>query len=188
MIHVTDAQWERIRRFFPEENIPVNRRGRKPIPARSILDAVLWILTTGAQWKWLPECYPNYKTVHRRYQKWCRNRVLADALVGLVKELRESGVIDESECFVDGMFLSAKGGGRGVGWTKRGKGVRVMGIVDRHGLPLSVSTHGANHHETKCIQLTLDFYPEGGKPENLVGDEAYDSGALDDDLRAKRST
>ena len=35
--------------------------GRKPIPARSVLEGVLWILNTGAQWEMLPQCYPNYK-------------------------------------------------------------------------------------------------------------------------------
>ena len=24
----------------------------------------------------LPQCYPNYKTVHRRFQQWCRSEVL----------------------------------------------------------------------------------------------------------------
>ena len=31
-------------------------------------EAVLWILNTGAQWHMLPQTYPNYKTVHRRFQ------------------------------------------------------------------------------------------------------------------------
>ena len=34
----------------------------------------------------------------------------------------------------------AKGGGAEVAPTKRGKGMRIMAIVDRHGLPLSVSS------------------------------------------------
>ena len=29
---------------------------------------------TGAQWHMLPQSYPNYKTVHRRFQTWCRRR------------------------------------------------------------------------------------------------------------------
>jgi len=81
------------------------------------------------------------------------------------------------------MFASAKGGGAGVGKTKRGKGVKILGIVDRHGLPLSVSTHAANHHEVTLVQLSFDFYMIEAKPENLIGDRAYDSDRLDEELR-----
>jgi|SRR6516165_10350744 hypothetical protein len=57
-----------------------------------------------------------------------------------------------------------------------------MAIVDRHGL-LSVSTHAANHHEVRLVQLCFDFYMIEAKPENLIGDRAYDSDPLDDELR-----
>ncbi|MFC1492115.1 IS5 family transposase, partial [Nitrospinota bacterium] len=154
-ITLTDSQWEKIRHHFPEENLPEGRPGRKPVPTRRVLEAVLWILNTGAQWHMLPQCYPNYKTVHRRFQKWCELEILRDILCALANELREQGGIDESECFVDAMFSSAKGGGEGVGPTKRGKGVKIMGIVDRNGLPVAASTHAANHHEVTLVQLTF---------------------------------
>ena len=183
MIRLSDEHWERIREHFPEENIPDGRPGRKPIPTRRVLEAVLWILNTGAQWHMLPQSYPNYKTVHRRFQNWCRNEVLRNVLADLANALREEGSIDESESYIDAMFASAKGGGEGIGPTKRGKGVKIMGIVDRHGLPLAVSTHAANHHEVTLVQLTFDFYMIEAKPENLIGDRAYDSDKLDDDLK-----
>jgi IS5 family transposase len=55
--------------------------------------------------------------------------------------------------------------------------------VDRHGLPLSVSTHAANHHEVRLVQLCFDFYMIEAKLENLIGDRAYDSDPLDEELR-----
>src|SRR6516225_5728156 len=144
MLRLTDDQWQRIREHFPEENIPLERPGRKPIPARRVLEGVLWILNTGAQWHMLPQCYPNYKTVHRRFQQWCQNEVIRTALTELANTLRDEGGIDESECYIDATFASAKGGGEQIGPTRRGKGVKIMAIVDRHGLPLSVGTYAAN--------------------------------------------
>ncbi len=180
---LSDEQWDRIRKHFPEEHLPDDRPGRKPIPAREVLEGVLWILNTGAQWHWLPQCYPNYKTVHRRFQEWCRNEVLRNVMVELANALRDAGGLDERESFIDATFASAKGGGDKIGPTKRGKGVKIMAIVDRHGLPLSVSTHAANHHEVTLVQLSFDFYMIEAKPENLIGDRAYDSDPLDEQLR-----
>ena len=183
MLRLTDEQWERIREHFPEENIPADRPGRRPVPTRHVLEAVLWILNTGAQWHMLPQCYPNYKTVHRRFQQWCEREILRAVLADLANELRERGDIDESECFIDATFASAKGGGAEIGPTRRGKGVKIMAIVDRNGLPLSVSTHAANHHEVTLVQLSFDFYMIEAKPQNLIGDKAYDSDTLDESLK-----
>src|SRR3984885_1885676 len=100
MIRLTDEQWERIRKHFPEEHIPDGRVGRKPIPTRHVLEAVLWILNTGAQWHMLPQSYPNYKTVHRRFQTWCCHEILRLVLTDVANELRENGALDEEECFI----------------------------------------------------------------------------------------
>src|SRR5262249_37525955 len=153
---------------FPEENIADGRPERKPTPTRCVLEAVLWILNTGAQWHMLPQSYPNYKTVHRRFQTWCRDEVLRRVLTDVANELRDRGALDEEECFIDATFVMAKGGGLEIGATKRGKGMKIMAIVDRHGLPLSVSTHAANHHEVRLVQLCFDFYMIEAKPENLI--------------------
>src|SRR5947209_7393322 len=121
MIRLTDEQWERIRDHFPEENIADGRPGRKPTPTRRVLEAVLWILNTGAQWHMLPQSYPNYKTVHRRFQTWCRDEVLRRVLTDVANELRDRGALNEEECFIDATFVMAKGGGLEIGATKQRK-------------------------------------------------------------------
>src|SRR6516164_5118437 len=63
----------------------------------------------------------------------------------VANELCDKGALDEAECFIDATFVMAKGGGAEIGPTKRGKGMKIMAIVDRHGLPLSVSTHSPLH-------------------------------------------
>src|SRR6184192_1522959 len=126
---------------------------------------------------------PELQTVHRRFQTWCRDEVLRRVLTDVANELRDRGALNEEECFIDATFVMAKGGGLEIGATKRGKGMKIMAIVDRYGLPLSVSTHAANHHEVRLVQLCFDFYMIETKPENLIGDRAYDSDPLDAELR-----
>ena len=180
MIRLSDEQWERIRDHFPEEHIADGRPGRKPIPARDILEAALWILNTGAQWHMLPQCYPNYKTVHRRFQTWCHSEILRRVLTDVANELRERGVLDEEECFIDATFAMAKGGGAEIGPTKRGKGLKIMAIPRL----AAVGEHARREpSRSSLVQLCFDFYMIEAKPENLIGDRAYDSDALDEDLR-----
>jgi len=56
-------------------------------------------------------------------------------------------------------------------------------MVDRHGLPLSVSARAANHHEATLAQLSFDCYMIETKPGNPIGDRAQGSDKLDEDLR-----
>src|SRR5262249_32251806 len=123
-----------------------------------------------------------YKSVHRR-STWCRDEVLRRVLMDVANELHDKAALDEAECFIDATFVMAKGGRAEIGPTKRGKGMKIMAIVDRHGLPLSISTHAANHQEVRLVQLCFDFYMIEAKPENLIGDRAYDSDPLDEELR-----
>ena len=46
--------------------------------------------------------------------------------------------------------------------------------------------HAANHHEVKRVQLRFDFYMIDVMPDVFIGDRAYDSDDLEDDLRGRR--
>ena len=72
-----------------------------------------------AQWHMLPQSYPNYKSVHRRFQTWCRDEVLRRVLMDVANELRDKGALDEAECFIDATFVMAKGGGAEIGSDRR---------------------------------------------------------------------
>src|SRR5262245_2198391 len=90
-----------------------------------------------------------------------------DIASDVANELRDKGALDEEECFIDATFVMAKGGGSEIGPTKRGKGMKIMAIVDRHGLPLSVSTHAANHHEVRLVQLCFELLHDRGQGGKL---------------------
>jgi transposase len=181
-VKISDTCRDRIRHHFPEEHIPDERPGRKPVPARRVLDAVLWALKTCAQWHMHPQSYPNYKTVHRRFQTWAQKEELRGILVDLANELRDHDLIDTSECDIDATFANGRGVGLEIDNTKCGKGMKIMAIVDRAWLLLLVSTHAANHHEVKLVQLSFDFYMTEAMPDVLIGDRAYDSDDLDEKI------
>src|ERR671923_1132055 len=108
---LTDEQWAVLQPIIPVPPRRPDGRGRPWRDAREVLNGILWILRTGAQWQDLPERYPPYQTCHRRFQRWVRSGVLDRLLQALATDLRERGELDLSECFIDGTFVVAKKGG-----------------------------------------------------------------------------
>ena len=109
---LTEKQWQVVAPLFAEED-RTGKAGRPPVPARDVLNGVLWILKTGARWKDLPRDYPPYQTCHRRFQTWVEEGTIVRALQVLADDLRERGKIDLSEAFIEGTFASAKKGSSG---------------------------------------------------------------------------
>ena len=58
-----------------------------------------------------------------------------------------------------------------------------MAIADGHGLPIAVYLASASPHETKLVEPTLQSCCAPRLPKRLVGDLAYDSDPLDEELR-----
>ena len=70
---ITDAQWALIEPHIPAE--PGGGRPRKT-DMRDVLDAVLYIVRTGCQWRYLPVDFPPKSTVWRYFDQWRRDGTL----------------------------------------------------------------------------------------------------------------
>lgn len=115
---LTDEQWAVVAPQLPQRT---SKRGRPRRDDREVLNGILWILRTGAQWADLPERYPPYQTCHRRFQEWVQNGTFERILRALVHDLQERGDLDLTECFIDGTFVIAKKGAQGWGRPSAGK-------------------------------------------------------------------
>jgi transposase len=60
-----------------------------------------------------------------------------------------------------------------------------MAVADAAGLPLAVYAESASPHEVTLVRETLLRSFTAGRPEKLIGDKAYDSDPLDEELRAE---
>jgi len=109
-MELTDAQWELLKPLV-EPRTPQKRRGRPWRDTRQVLEGVLWILRTGAQWSELPrDKFPPYQTCHRRFQQWVRMGTLVKLLRRLAEDLLARGQLDLAETFIDASFSGAKKG------------------------------------------------------------------------------
>ena len=69
-----------------------------------------------------------------------------------------------------------------MGKTKRGKGTKWMVVVDGQGLPLGSQLAAASPAEVTLAEATLEAIQAETYPARLIGDKAYDSDPLRDDL------
>ena len=108
---VTNEQWEIISKILPKPKSAPGKKGRPSQDQRQVLNGIIWICRTGAQWNEMPDKYPPYQTCHRYFQKWVKAGVWDAVLWEIAKDLKHRGKIDITECFIDGTFASAKKGG-----------------------------------------------------------------------------
>ena len=181
MLTLTDDQLDVLQSLVPDfEASP--KGGRPPINKRQALAGIFWVLDNGAKWKDLPKSFGSKSSVHRWFLRWVKAGVFEDIMRSMGRLVDEEGHFRLYECFVDGTFSKAKGGGDGIGCTKVGKGVKIMILVDAKGLPLAVSTGPANPHESGLIQELFGFMLSSRLPERVIGDKAYDSDKLDEQM------
>jgi len=63
------GQWQRIGGLLPGK---AGDPGRTGADNRLFVNAVLWVLRSGARWEDLPERYGKYKSVHKRFTRWAK--------------------------------------------------------------------------------------------------------------------
>ena len=186
MLKLTDEQLDWICERIPDR--PRDPRGgRPPVDKRKVVAGIFWVLDNGAKWKDLPARFGSKSTVHRWFLRWVIDGVIEALLRDAGRLVEEREGFKVYECFIDGTFSKAKGGGDGIGCTKAGKGVKIMILVDAHGLPVAIDTTAANTHESRLVQGLFDFMLTEETPERIIGDKAYDSDRLADEL-AQRGT
>ena len=153
--------------------------GRPVVNKRKVIQGIFWMLDNGAKWKDLPAAYGAKSTVHRWFKRWTEQGVFERLMRTAGRCVEKRGGYRLYECFIDGMFAKARGGGDGIGCTKAGKGVKIMIMVDAKGLPVAVDTTSASPHESRLVQELFDFMLTRQWPARVIGDRAYDSDPLD---------
>ena len=98
---LTDAQWNTVKRLIPRLPRRTDGRGRPWKPNRIVLDGIVWVLRTGAPWRYLPSRYPSYQTCHRRFVKWVADGTLLRVLTHLCAQFN---VGRGAEAFIDGTY------------------------------------------------------------------------------------
>jgi putative transposase len=122
---LTDEEWTILepilkRALYGEKT---KTRGHpRHYPLREIVNAILYLLKTGCQWRQLPHDLPPWKTVYYHFRRWEKRGVLAQIRDVLVKKARaQAGKDAPKHLAVDSQSVpsTAKGGHAGMTGARR---------------------------------------------------------------------
>lgn len=87
---LSPGQWERVRGLLPGKPSDPGRTGADN---RLFVNAVLWVLRSGARWSDLPARYGKWKSVHKRFSRWAKAGVWERVFGSLLRDPRNDYVM-----------------------------------------------------------------------------------------------
>jgi transposase len=153
---VTDEEWALIEAELP----PAKKLGRpRTTELRAVINALLYMLTTGCQWRQLPKEFPPFSTVQRFFYRWRDDGLWQRINHDLVMRVREAsgreaspsaGVVDSQS-----VKTTEAGGPRGYDAGKKIKGRKRHLLTDTLGLPVAAVVHPADIQDRDGAPMVL---------------------------------
>lgn len=178
--NLTEKQWQILEKIVD----PTNRKRKNPL--REIMNAILYLIKTGCQWRMLPKDFPPHDTVYYYFRKWKNKGIFEDIMDTLREKVRLSmgreetpslGILDSRSVKTSHHVDSD----RGIDGNKKIKGRKQQTVVDTLGLPMAIAIHEANIHDSvgaeSVVKVLADRFP---RLKKILADGGYRGEALSD--------
>lgn len=190
---LTDYQWNQISFCFPKPG----KKGRKRKHSfRELLNAIFYLTKTGCQWRYLPKCFPPWRTVYHYFRLW-KNSGLWERIHHHLREhvrRTQDRKRHASAAILDSQSVKSTemSGERGYDAGKKINGRKRHVLVDTMGLILMVMVLPAHIQDRVAArQLLKAFF---GQPQprrrlkHLWADGGYAGSLVQWSLKALRCT
>jgi len=170
--NLTDARWEIIAEFIEDG------RERK-YSLRTIVDAILYVVKTGCQWRYLPKDFPKWQLVYYYFRKFETTgliEILHDTLRAKVR-IKKGKEISPSLGLVDSQSVKTASvtTEKGLDGNKKVNGRKRFILTDTLGLIIGILIVAANTGERAGAESL--FYQVRGKYPRLqkvLADQGFD--------------
>lgn len=174
---VTDEEWMLWEQALGPEVRPPNFAPPK-YARREVLNAILYRLRTGCQWRNLPHDFPPWKDVYYHFSRWKQRRVFARAQIVFGQAARRAAGREESPSLVLADSQSVRsteaGGERGFDAGKKVKGRKRHLLTDVLGIVLAVLVTAASVQDRDGFErLCVDTRWRWPRLKKVLVDSAY---------------
>jgi putative transposase len=142
---LTDSQWDIIQGLIP----PAKPGGRpRSLEMRQVVNAILYVVVGGIQWRMLPKEYPKWQSVYSYFRDWKHSgawRRMHDTLRAKLRQRTGRHKHPTAACLdSQSVKTTAVPGSRGFDKAKLIKGRKRHVLVDTQGLLMAVAVTGAD--------------------------------------------
>ncbi len=161
---LTDSQWHHIKELFETEK----QFGRpRQLDLRRVVEAILYLLTTGCQWRYLPADYPKWQSVYYYFRKFERTgkwRRIHDRLRAETRE-KTGKHKHPTAGSIDSQSVKTVGVSSRFGYDagKKVKGRKRHLLVDTLGLVFALAVTTADVQDRDGCRLLLRKLSGSGK-------------------------
>lgn len=168
---VTNEQWEIIETQLPK----AKRTGRPGLNPRKVFNAVLFIMESGAKWRYIPKEYGNWNSIYHIFCRWIKQGVFEKILQALIENDRKYYLLelDSTYCKVHQNATGAlkKYGNQAIGVSRGGKTTKIHALVNEHFQLIKVILTGGEIHDSEVALDLLEGIDINGK--SILADRAF---------------
>ena len=178
---LSDEQWARI-----ELHLPTDVRGVERVDDRRVISGIVHVLKSGCRWCDCPPEYGPPTTIYNRFVRWARRGIWEN----LFREFAGNGRSAGTQMIELHARQSAPlGGGRkrgekkqAVGRSRGGRNTKIHALADAKGRLIAILLTGGEAHDCPVAERLIRRVKS---PERLLGDKAYDSAELREELNER---